>query len=209
VPGPYVITPSAATGGTFTPGNYTISYVNGALTVTPAPMTVTANNDSKVYGTTFTPAGTAFTTTGLQNSETVGSVTELSPAGTPTTAAVPGPYAIIPSDATGGTFTPGNYTISYVNGELTVTPALVPPPVTPTYIAPPVTPVTWVPVIAPPRIPPQLLTIAPPVAPPVVLIAAPPERPVAAPQAPAVQAPAAPAPEVYVAPHRPRKQDRN
>jgi hypothetical protein len=123
VPGPYAITPSAATGGTFTPGNYTINYVNGALTVTPAPLTVTANNNTKVYGQTFTPAGTAFTTSALQNGETVGSVTEVSPAGTPTTAAVPGPYAITPSAATGGTFTPGNYTIAYVNGALTVTPA--------------------------------------------------------------------------------------
>ncbi len=122
-PGPYAITPSAATGGTFAPGNYTISYVNGALTVTPAPLNVTANNNTKVYGQTFTPAGTAFTTSALQNGETVGSVTETSPAGTPTTAAAPGPYAITPSAATGGTFAPGNYTISYVNGALTVTPA--------------------------------------------------------------------------------------
>jgi hypothetical protein len=119
---PYAITPSGATGG-FTPSNYTINYVNGVLTVSPAPLTVTANSNTKVYGTTFTPAGTAFTTTGLQNSETVGSVTELSPAGTPATAAVPGPYAITPSAATGGTFAPGNYTISYVNGALTLTPA--------------------------------------------------------------------------------------
>jgi filamentous hemagglutinin family protein len=122
VPGSYAIIPGSATGGTFTPTNYIINYVNGALTVTPAPLTVTANNNTKVYGQTFTPAGTAFTTTALQNGETVGSVTEVSPAGTPPTAAVPGPYAIIPGSATGGTFTPTNYIINYVNGVLTITP---------------------------------------------------------------------------------------
>jgi filamentous hemagglutinin family protein len=140
VPGPYAITPSAATGGTFTPSNYIITYVNGALTVTPAPLTVKANDATKIYGQTFTPAGTAFTTpVAPQNGETVGSVTETSPTGTPPTAAVPGPYAITPSSATGGTFTPANYTVTYVNGALTVTP-VVPPPVvvTPPFSPPPV-----------------------------------------------------------------------
>jgi len=119
---PIVITPGSAT-GTFTASNYTITYLNGVLTVTPAPLTVTADDATKVYGQTFTPASTAFTTTALQNGEAVGSVTEVSPAGTPPTAAVPGPYAITPSAATGGTFTPTNYTINYVDGVLTVTPA--------------------------------------------------------------------------------------
>ena len=120
VPGPYAIVPSAATGGTFTPSNYTITYVNGWLTVTPAPLTITALNATKVYGQT--PTLSAFTSSALQNGETIGSVTETS-AGTLPTAAVPGPYAIIPSAATGGTFTPSNYTINYVNGSLVVTPA--------------------------------------------------------------------------------------
>ena len=31
--------------------NYTITYVNGTLTVNPAPLTITANDDSKTYGT--------------------------------------------------------------------------------------------------------------------------------------------------------------
>jgi len=30
--------------------NYSFSYVNGTLTVTPAPLTITANNQSKLYG---------------------------------------------------------------------------------------------------------------------------------------------------------------
>lgn len=118
---PYPITPSAATGGTFAASNYTISYVNGALTVAPAPMIITAANLSKTYGQVVTP--TAFTQAGLVNGETVGSVTETS-TGTPATAPVLGsPYAIVPSAASGGTFTPSNYVITYVNGLLTVLPA--------------------------------------------------------------------------------------
>ena len=45
--------------------NYTISYVTGTLTVNPATLTITANNDSKTYGTLKTFSGTAFTQTGL------------------------------------------------------------------------------------------------------------------------------------------------
>jgi len=225
---PYAITPSGATGGTFVPTNYTIGYVNGALTVTPAPLTVTANDVTKTYGETPTLSG--FSTTPLVNGETVGSVTETSP-GTVATAQVAGsPYAITPSGATGGTFVPTNYTIRYVNGVLTVTPLpVVVPPVTPPVVVPPVetTPIetkpvaapselpyegpivmpgvgapTWMPVVVPPGTPPQLLTLAPPV-PPVVV------APVLVVEQPPVIAPPEAPPSIYVAPHRPRKQDRN
>ncbi len=113
--GSYAIAPSAATGGTFNPANYDISYVNGTLGVSPAALTVTANDAIKTYGQvptlTFTPGV-------LQNNETIGSVTLIS-AGAATTANV-GSYSITPSAATGGTFNPANYDISYVNGNLTV-----------------------------------------------------------------------------------------
>ncbi|MEO8013907.1 MAG: MBG domain-containing protein [Polaromonas sp.] len=120
---PYPITPSAATGGSFNPSNYTIRYVNGAMVVTPAPLTVTANDQTKPYGTAFPFTGTEFTSRGLLNTDTIGSATLVSP-GTPATApVVTSPYyPIIPSAATGGTFTPGDYNITYVNGVLIVTP---------------------------------------------------------------------------------------
>ena len=118
---PYVITPSGATGGSFNAGNYTITYANGSLTVTPAALTVTASNASKSYGQT--PTLSAFSSNGLQNGETIGSVSESS-AGTAVKASVSGsPYVITPSGATGGSFNVGNYTITYANGSLTVTPA--------------------------------------------------------------------------------------
>ena len=119
---PYEIAPSAATGGSFNAGNYAISYVHGELGVTPAPLTVTANNTSKAYGQAIALPGTAFTAAGLLNGDTVGSVSETSP-GTVATASVAGsPYAITPGGATGGSFDATNYTISYVNGALTVSP---------------------------------------------------------------------------------------
>jgi len=124
---PYTIMPSAATGGTFSAGNYTITYATGHLTVNPAALTVTANAQSKTYGqtVTFGSGSTLFTPTGLQNSETIGSVTlAVSGSGGAATASVAGsPYTITPSAATGGTFTAGNYTITYATGHLTVSPA--------------------------------------------------------------------------------------
>ena len=120
---PYAITPSAATGGTFTATNYTITYVDGNLAVTPAPLVLTANDASKVYGTTFTPAATAFTHTGLVNSDTVTGVTETSTGAAPTASVAGSTYPIVitPGSAT-GSFTPTNYVMTYVDGRLTVTP---------------------------------------------------------------------------------------
>ena len=44
--------------------NYTISYLNGSLTVNPAALTITANSTSKTYGDTVTFTGTEFTKIG-------------------------------------------------------------------------------------------------------------------------------------------------
>ena len=124
------ITPSAATGGTFTASNYAVTYVAGNISITPASLIITAANASKTYGTTLTggAGSTAFTSSGLQNSETVGSVTIAydSGAGSGTMAAdAVGSYAgkVTPSVATGGTFTASNYAITYVAGNISVTPA--------------------------------------------------------------------------------------
>ena len=114
---------SAATGGTFTASNYTITYVDGDLTVDAASLTITATAQSKTYGTALSGGAgyTAFTSVGLQNSETVGSVTVAYSGGNEATDSV-GTYAdaIGLSAATGGTFTASNYTITYVDGDLTV-----------------------------------------------------------------------------------------
>src|SRR5258708_22402601 len=116
---PYTITPSAAVGTGL--GNYTISYVNGKLTVNPAQLTITPKNATKNSAQTITFAGIEFTPTGLLNSDIVTSVT-LTSAGAAATATVSGsPYTITPSAAVGTGL--GNYTISYLCGKLTVNPA--------------------------------------------------------------------------------------
>ncbi|MEJ2883491.1 MBG domain-containing protein [Pedobacter sp. GR22-6] len=98
--------------------NYTLSNANGTLTVTPKALTITANNDSKIYGETKTLSGTAFSSTGLINGNTILAVA-LSSTGTPATAAVAGsPYAINATGATGTGLE--NYTITYQNGTLSV-----------------------------------------------------------------------------------------
>jgi hypothetical protein len=161
--------------------NYSVSVLTAPGTISPAPLTITAQDVSKVYGQT--PVLSAFDASALVNGETVGSVT-LTSAGQVATASVAGsPYAIVPSNATGGTFTPGNYSISYVNGVLTVTPATVVPPIVPPElvdpeVAPPEIPVVVEPeVVVPPQEPPVVVepeVVVPPQEPPVVVE---PERP--------------------------------
>src|SRR5207344_669574 len=116
---PYPITPSAAVGAGV--GNYTISYLDGALTVDPAALTITADDRTKTYGQAVTFAGTEFTVSGLLGTDTLTSVS-LASAGAPATATVAGsPYPITPSAAVGTGL--ANYAITYVDGELTVDPA--------------------------------------------------------------------------------------
>ena len=81
---------------------------------------ITAADQNKDYGDTFTFAGTEFSTgiNQLKNTDSVASVT-LTSGGAAATAGVAGsPYTIIPSAATGTGL--GNYNISYHGGHLTV-----------------------------------------------------------------------------------------
>jgi hypothetical protein len=122
----YNLTPSAAVGGAFNANNYIIAYNSGTLTVNPATLSITASVDSKTYGQTkaYGAGSAAFTSNGLQNGETIASVTVTdSDSGGLATATV-GAYTLTPSAATGGTFTVGNYTIAYHSGTLTVGPAV-------------------------------------------------------------------------------------
>ncbi|WP_345107501.1 MBG domain-containing protein, partial [Mucilaginibacter panaciglaebae] len=119
------ITPSAATGGTFSASNYTISYATGDLIIDKAAITIMANTVHKTYGQTLTTTtgSTAYTITSgtLQNAETIGSVTITYGTGAAATATA-GTYtgSITPSAATGGTFNASNYTISYATGDLII-----------------------------------------------------------------------------------------
>ena len=117
-------TGAAATAGTHTitvtgctAANYAITEVNGTLTVTPAPLTVTADNQSKVYGAanptlTFTPSGTLYYT------DTYAVISGVTLATATGAAATAGTHTI---NATGGTA--ANYAITDVDGTLTVSKA--------------------------------------------------------------------------------------
>jgi filamentous hemagglutinin family protein len=119
---PYPIIASNATGGTFNPSNYAITYNNGTLSVNPASLIITANNASKIFGQFFSFNGTEFFSSGLQNGETIARVS-LASLGTTVGASVAGsPYPIYASNATGGSFNPSNYNITYINGIFKVTP---------------------------------------------------------------------------------------
>ena len=115
----YTVTPSAPTGtGGFLASNYSITYVPYNGTVATAPLTITANNQSKCFGQLFTFTGTEFTTGGLVNGDAVTSAT-LTSAGAPAGASDAGsPYSIVASAAVGSGL--GNYTISYIDGNFTV-----------------------------------------------------------------------------------------
>jgi hypothetical protein len=103
--------------------NYTITFIAGSMIVVPAPLTITADNETKTYGQTFTFNGKEFTTSNLYNSDSVRSVTLTSP-GAPASATVAGsPYPITPSAAVGKGLS--NYAITYVDGSLTVIAAAV------------------------------------------------------------------------------------
>ena len=102
-------------------GNYTVGYVNGALTVSPATLTITASNQGKTYGQTANLGTTAFTETGLVNSDTISGVTLTSSGAVATASVAGGPYSIVASNAQGSGL--DNYTVGYVNGALTVNPA--------------------------------------------------------------------------------------
>ena len=100
--------------------NYTITYVAGNLTVTPASLTITANSVSRVYGATDPVLGASYS--GFVNGETSivlgGTLSVVDSDAAPTTGV--GSYAGVIT-ASGRTST--NYTITYVAGNLTVTPA--------------------------------------------------------------------------------------
>ena len=98
------------TGGSSFSGN------NGVITA--APLTITANNANKTYGSTATLSGTAFSSVGLVANQTIGNVT-LTSSGAVNTANA-GNYSIAIGNASGGTFAASNYNISYSNGTLTV-----------------------------------------------------------------------------------------
>ena len=111
--------PIVVTNGSMSAANYSFTFVNGTLNVSPAALLVTAASMNKVYGSALVFAGTEFSVAGLTNGDTVTSATLTSP-GTLTNAAV-GVYNITVTNALGSGLT--NYLIGYTNGNLAIGPA--------------------------------------------------------------------------------------
>jgi gliding motility-associated-like protein len=108
----YSITASGASAS-----NYTFSYVDGTLAVTPAPLIITASSPTKVYGAALPTLTASYA--GFVNNDTFASLTTLPTViTTATSASAVGPYAVTASGAASS-----NYNISYVAGSLTVTAA--------------------------------------------------------------------------------------
>ena len=115
--GSYTTTVGIGTLASVTPNKYAFTLVNGSVTVTPAPLIITADDQSKVAGTA-NPALTV-TYTGFVNGDTLASLTTPpTVTTTATTASGAGSYPIVASGAVDA-----NYAITYVNGTLTVTAA--------------------------------------------------------------------------------------
>lgn len=111
-------------------GNYVFAQAPGnatALAIDPAALTIAALNQTKTYGQNLAPGATAFTASGLVNGDTVTGVNFASDGAAPP--ANVGAYAIAAGGASGSGLS--NYTIRYLPGTLTVTPATL------TYVAAP------------------------------------------------------------------------
>lgn len=89
--------------------------------VAPAPLTITAKYFQKFYGSKLIlgSGNTNFTTSGLLNGETIGSIILTANGGTAPNDAV-GLYDITPSAAVDGTFSPANYNITYIPAQFEV-----------------------------------------------------------------------------------------
>lgn len=109
--GSYPITVSGATAA-----NYTISFVNGTLTVNRAPLTITAANKTKSYKASMPTLTVVYT--GFVNGDTSSRLTTQPVLST--TATVSSPVGVYPITVTGATA--ANYTITFVDGTLTINP---------------------------------------------------------------------------------------
>jgi uncharacterized protein YjbI with pentapeptide repeats len=102
--------------------NYSLSYVPGTLTIAQAPLTITANNESMVYGGPVPTFAASFS--GLVNGDTSSTISGL------TCGAVDGSNDPVSGSTPAGTYTitcsggtTANYSISYQPGTLTISKA--------------------------------------------------------------------------------------
>jgi|GEM_PF-1703243 len=114
---PYTISAALSPSGVL--GNYNITYNTAFFDINSATLTVTAHNDSKDYDGSAYSGGNGVIYEGFVNGETSSSLEgTLTYSGTSQGAVNKGTYAITP-----GGLTSANYSIMFVNGELTISKA--------------------------------------------------------------------------------------
>jgi hypothetical protein len=112
--GSYAINAHIAAGTGASLANYDVKLVDGTLTISQAPLTITADDKSKVLNAA-NPALTG-TVSGLKNGDSITAAYSTS-----ATAASPvGTYAIVPAAVDSSPSKLGNYKVTLVNGTLTV-----------------------------------------------------------------------------------------
>jgi hypothetical protein len=111
--------PIVAALGSLSAADYVFAFTNGTLTVSPAALTVTVANASKVYGQDDSAALTG-SITGIENNDPI--TASYSSPGSGASAA-PGTYAIDAALADAGSGKLGDYNVTILPGTLTVTKA--------------------------------------------------------------------------------------
>jgi hypothetical protein len=127
-------TAAATTGGSYPAGtspvtcsgpanttDYAVSYLDGTLTIAPAVLTVTADDQTRAYDTATVPLRT--TITGLVNGDDASAFS--GSAEVTTTAMLLSPAGTYPITPTQGTLAAANYTFAFVPGTLTITNGIV------------------------------------------------------------------------------------
>ncbi len=117
---------TTATGGTLSgaaAGNYTLSHVGGAFSVTPATLTLTASDGTMIYGDTV-PALTGYSVAGWKNGQSDGLLSGVTVSTDATSQSNVGTaYRTMTAGGTLSGAATGNYTIARADGAFSVTPA--------------------------------------------------------------------------------------
>jgi subtilisin-like proprotein convertase family protein len=98
-------------------GDYSVTFVAGTLTVTPAPLVITADSATKVYGAALPAFSAGYS--GFVNGDGPGCLSPAVTFTTPASASSPaGLYQVTPGSAANP-----NYAITFESGNLTISPA--------------------------------------------------------------------------------------
>ena len=116
--GAYVINANPIGGTKY--GNYDVTVEAGALTIQPKALTVTLNNASKTYdGQSYPAADFTYTYSGLATTDTIDQVLTVRFTGTAVNAVNAGSNYTLSADTLAGEKY-GNYTVTVINGKLTI-----------------------------------------------------------------------------------------